>query len=289
MNHCIGAIIAVLIASTFGCARSTRDAPVDTSPEDDGGSLPGDGGDDDDDDDGACDPFESRPEPIELGAVIAAGEDAAGTIYVVSRPASGDPSEYVFVSEGSELVRQRIAGSGSSNGMLELSITEHTPPFRLIVFMRGTGTARIQLAHDADDRGVPLAGEAETLETVGGDRIEALTLRNLPGEVRFEHGGALEDGRVLIVTRPEDDWSYEDFRVFFGPLDRIVEREVFYAGRGSSTIIELDIDGQRAEAGFPSIFEGDPPPSAWLGIGNDIFRLESLAASPVGASYRCTP
>jgi hypothetical protein len=70
---------------------------------------------------------------------------------------------------------------------------------------------------------------------------------------------ALADGNVMVVTRPRDDWSYADFRLFLGPMGAVAERRVGNvtgARDGGSTTITFDLDGTSAVARF---FQSNSP------------------------------
>src|SRR5204863_2322230 len=63
-----------------------------------------------------------------------------------------------------------------------------------------------------------------------------------------------EDSRRVLVVRPSDDWTYEDFRVFLGTPKNMLEREVqnvWRARDGGSTTIEFTLDAKPATLGFP--------------------------------------
>jgi len=115
----------------------------------------------------------------------------------------------------------------------------------------------------------PLAAEAQT------------------GEVAVEYSGVLEDDRRVLVVRPEAEWDYEDFRVFLGPPDRLLELdvgEVVRAKDGGSTTIELSVDGEPGTLDFPVVstddggFEHGP---ATLEQGGKRFAIElEVVADP---------
>ena len=58
---------------------------------------------------------------------------------------------------------------------------------------------------------------------VGPDRLHPAGLSPV---VFLEYNAQATDGRFLVVVRPKDEWTYEDFRVFFGPSDRVAQRHV---------------------------------------------------------------
>jgi hypothetical protein len=118
--------------------------------------------------------------------------------------------------------------------------------------------------------------ENEELELLEVDEIEGFELRALAPEVTVEYFGRLEDDRYVVVTRPEHDWSYEDFRAFIGPSDRVLERRVSSVARqrdGGTTTIVIEIEGERAELYFPVQREAErfvPGPATLSQDGNTL-------------------
>jgi hypothetical protein len=99
------------------------------------------------------------------------------------------------------------------------------------------------------------------------------------GELAVEYFGRLEDDRRVLVVRPDQDWDYEDFRVFLGPPERVLEHPVANVARakdGGSTTIALTIDGDPATLDFPivSTDAGFEPGPAMLEQRNDRFAIE---------------
>lgn len=274
-----------LIAIT-GCVSGS-----DVEPHDAGESAVDDGGGELDAG-GECDPFAPRPEPIALDTLFAAGAAQDGTIYVVAGTRVNETFVYhLFVSEGAELVRQRLDEQSSiSEGpsSIDLRLFDHDPPLRLFVWMHADSETTLHLSFDVHSESLPPADGAE-LTPVSADELDELTLRNFPGHVITEHSGQLLDGRIIVVTRPLDDWDYEDFRVYFGPRDRVSERLVYSASRDSRTVIEFDLDGRHAEAEFHSdVFDG-PRPRDTLVIGDEFLELKPLAPSEEETIFECLP
>lgn len=108
----------------------------------------------------------------------------------------------------------------------------------------------------------------------------------LGSDVTIEYFGAIDGGQRVIVTRPdEDELRYEDFRVFLGYRERMLERDVQSVRRerdGGSTTIELTLDGRPAMLDFPVVrvdagvaprFEPGP---ATLELGDETLDIELL-------------
>jgi hypothetical protein len=192
--------------------------------------------------------------------VVAAGKQADGTLIVVDRTGSGE--NHVFVSQPGALVRQRVIGSGSGNdaaGMwLQFALGTTDMPWSLRVELPAGAAPRMGVVRGPLDSKTFVIGEkGEVLTIVGPEAYAGLAVRNLPGDVYVEYLGTVEDGRRLVVTRPADDFRYEDFRLFLslGAPDHLVERMVIEVSRardGGTTDIRFDLDGAVAVAHFPA-------------------------------------
>ena len=239
-----------------------------------------------------CDPFAARPLPITLGTVIAVGQSAAGVIYAVDQHGY---EQRVFVSDASgELVRQRIDGAGSGPDFYVFSVGEHDPPFVLQIDTPSGGTMRMGVfSGTLNDRKTFVIGQdGEELTMLPAGSIATSPLRNLPGDVVVEYVAGLPNGDVMVVTRPRDDWSYADSRLFLGPLGALAERKVSDLSRaqdGGSPTITFDLDGSSAVASFPVVFAAGvfAPGPATLTVGADTTSLTRLGARPEGATYLC--
>jgi hypothetical protein len=235
----------------------------------------------------ACKPLESEESQIALRDVIAVGKAALGTLYVVDEGA-GSPEFRVFVSEGLALVRHDVAGSGESNesGLRRLTVTT-TGDDVFTLFIEIDGVAKRMVREDGplrDKNLDPSAHLGEELEILDEDVLQGLRVRNLPGDVRIEYSARVDEDQRLVVTRPEHDWTYEDFRLFFGPPDRVEERRVTSVERaldGGSTWIKFKVGAEPAEAFFPAHIDipGQPPepdePDT-LTIGSKSHAIERL-------------
>jgi len=208
-----------------------------------------------------CDPLAARPEPIVLGEILGIGRDAEGTLYVADETASASDGR-VFISEGDVLVRRPVAGGGSSNesGVSVRTLTIEGPePLRLLI---ETGSSEKRMALSRTEERVQsiddLGSDAELLEVLDEEALEGLELRNLPGDVEIEYLVETERGELLLVVRPADEeLDYDDFRLFFGPPERLLEREVETVRRqrdGGTTNILFQLNGDEADAFFPILF-----------------------------------
>jgi hypothetical protein len=243
----------------------------------------------------ACDPLAAHAAPIALDNVLGVGKDALGTYYVVDEH---DGEQRVFVSNGDAIERQRIAGSGSvddGQGTLDIfDVSDHDPVFTLELLRSGDSTRMAVRVGEIGTKGFTIGEEGEELTVVPASEIEGKQVRNLAGDVVVEYAAGLADGRALVVTRPVDDWTYDDFRVFFGPRNAMAERAVRNVSRardGGSTTIDFVIDNAAATASFPVELDDATmtfkPGRATLEIEGRSELLIRLEEPPADAAYSC--
>ena len=243
----------------------------------------------------SCDPFQPATKPITLTTVLGAGQDTDGTLYVVDQPQAG--SERVFVSSGGTLQRQRIAGSGTEsggNGVMSytFSISDHVPAFMLKLETNSSGpTAMGVLQGDLSGKTFTIGQQGSVLTLVSASQVAALPVANIPAQTFIEYNATIPDGHALLVVRPRDDWTYQDFRVFFGTTDHMAERPADQVVRyhdGGSTTINFTIDGVAAVASFPVSLTGvAAPPTLTIGAISFPLALGPTDSPPVGYTYSC--
>ncbi len=247
----------------------------------------------------SCDPFQPATKPITLTNVIGVGQDADGTLYVVDQPQPG--GERVFVSSGGTLQRQRGVGGGTETaggGVMRytFTITDHTPPFMLKLETDASGPTAMGVLQNPplDIKTFTIGQQGSVLTLVPASQVATLPVANIPAETFIEYNATLPDGRALLVVRPRDDWTYQDFRVFFGAPDHMAERSVDQVVRytdGGSTTINFTIDGAAAVASFPVQLSpgGLVIGPATLTIGTTSFPLTlgPTDSPPSGDSYFC--
>jgi hypothetical protein len=243
----------------------------------------------------SCDPFSPITKPITLTNVLGAGRDTDGTLYVVDQPQPG--GERVFVSSSGTLQRQRVAGSGtesSGNGVVSytFSISDHVPPFALKLETDVDGpTAMGVLQGTLADKTFSIGQQGSVLTLVPAAQVAGLSVANIPAETVIEYNATLSDGRALLVVRPRDDWTYQDFRAFLGASDHMVERTVDQVVRyldGGSTTVNFAVDGVPAVASFPVSLTGvAAPPTLTIGATKYTLTLAPIASPPAGYSYFC--
>jgi hypothetical protein len=244
----------------------------------------------------ACDPLALAPKPLTLGTILGVGKSADGTVYVVDQV--GDSAQRVFVSDAEgALVRQHVGGSGtSSDGVAteyDFSAADPLPAFVLELYVPKTGAIRMGVVQGTlkDQKSFVIGQDGEELTVLPSSTIASMSLKNFPGTVQIEYAATLPDGRLLLVTRPTDEMTYSDFRLYLGPTESIAERVVASVSRaldGGTTSILFDIDGAQATAYFPvvRVDASFAPGPATLTLGESTLTLIRQYALPVG-NYLC--
>ena len=198
----------------------------------------------------------------------------------------------MFVSEEQVLQRYRVDGSGESTvgDASSISLTVRDLDLLLQIDVDAEGAVRMGVLIGADTQReiLEIGEEGEELEVLDEKDIEDIPLRNLPGDVFVEYWAKAEDGRFVLVTRPDTDWDYEDFRLFLGPKDHIAERKVTSVVRqrdGGTTTIEFEADGS-AVAYFPVASSDE---TSTLTAGGDELELTLLSSDPdeTDATFYC--
>lgn len=202
-----------------------------------------------------CDPGAPVPLPITLGKVLAVGEDTDGTLYVIGGADRAEALDRLFISEGTSLQRERVVGSEARDGS-DFTVSWQGSPSasRLVVKRSGSVVTGIALAELGGEPFFDeLPASATRLKVVDAKRLAGLALNNLPGEVFIVARAIAEDGSQLVITRPRDDWSDADFRVFYGMGAVLSERKVDPSVDlpTSYRLVEFFVDGERYRAKLP--------------------------------------
>jgi hypothetical protein len=240
-----------------------------------------------------CSPFSPSSKPLSLGTLVAAGRGTGGVVYAVDETPTHD--SHVFVSSEGGLFRQRVAGSGTSPDLDVFSIDDHVPPFTLqIDFASGAPVAMgvLEGPLPAGSKSFVIGKDGETLTLLALADVAGLPVHNLPGAQVLEYDARLADGREMVVIRPQDDWTYGDFRVFVGTPPTLAERHVTNVSRGNDTYIDFDLGGVPAQAIFRWAFSpdgGSGPGEATLAMAGATQTLTQLptTAPPQGITYTC--
>lgn len=188
-----------------------------------------------------------------LADLYGAGRDAAGTLYVADQ--GGRDHQRFFISQGAVLQRFEIAGSGLDGaGSLTLSIAE--PPLTVRIDHAGPTPTQMGIVRGpVDGKTFDIGTQGEVLTLVGADALTGLTPKDVVDNVFVEYNATLPDGRHLFVTRPKVDWTYEDFRIFFGPPNAVLERPLVSASRGNTTYLTFTVDG----TSYDAVLHAGPP------------------------------
>ncbi len=215
----------------------------------------------------SCDPL-SAPvvAPLELGSVIAAGEDASGTAWVLDYVPDPDapscsalnhlcsPTELrAFRREGDELIRMRLWYDFADNlelfwpelfgdytEVLQVKLTEDTgiypppdTPQGLVVLATADGEVEMG-SYEADiltKPEAPIADESQMTETftlVEAESLGQLDIVNFePRSGITRHAGFVADDNTAYVLLVTTPESNEsDRRVFFGTTDSLIQRRI---------------------------------------------------------------
>jgi hypothetical protein len=227
-----------LVALAFGLACSSE-------PASSGAPLP-------------CDPLATVARPLAAAPRLGAGRDGAGRVYVVD--SGGTEGFRLFVSSGTALQRVSVSGSGDTSSgagrFVIVDAADQGAPVAVGLELDAAGVVvRMGVVHgprSAKTFTIGQEGDGEVLTLLAPAALEAFTFVNLPGTVAPEYLASLPDGRRLLVTRPEVDWSYADFRLFLGPPARMLERKIANVSRGSFTVIDFTTDQGQGRATFGS-------------------------------------
>jgi hypothetical protein len=219
--------------------------------------------------DTACNPLVGGEQPITLGEVLAVGRDADGVVYVLEQPPDSGELR-AFVSDGSALQRHRVPGSGSGTqddiAFYDVGV-EADPEFKLYLEIPDNGEPTFSKLVTEERNSPGAVADGEELELLGEDALANFELQNLPPEVTVEYFGELVEGDLVVVTRPSDDWTYDDFRLFLGSPAQMRELDVESVTRGrdgGSTTIETEIAGAYMTLSFPVVStNGTFEPGPW--------------------------
>jgi hypothetical protein len=201
----------------------------------------------------------------------------------------------LFISSSTNLQRRPIEGSGELGSgpgsylIVNTGSADPTTALQIAIEMGATGPARMGLHRGAlTGKTFVIGTEGELLTLLTQADLAGFTLQNLPGTVVPEHLASLPDGRLILVTRPEVDWSYADMRVFVGLPARLLERDQVNVSRGSSTFVSFALDGHAAQA----VFGSSLAPSVVSALTVDGQTLPLTVAPPGsrpdGAAFFCT-
>jgi hypothetical protein len=266
MGRVIGLVLtAVLLVSVVAC-KGSADSPTSQNGSE-----------------SACDPLASKP--ITLGAIVGVGQSADGTLYV-------DSANGVFVSADGQLIRQHVAGTGSS-GEDELLFTFEAPGAdlssaqNLLVETQSGKATAMALGPDNSKAFLDQAPAGVTaLTVVDPAMVSGMPVVNTPNVL--DYIGDVANGDVLMATLPMNDTDPQPdnnpagIAIFYGPPSALAQRTVTdfgqsLSGNGSLTFV---VDGT------PYVLAFGQEPTADAGPFG-VFMLEGLTPHG-GASMAVT-
>jgi hypothetical protein len=210
MNFSSWPTVLLLAAGAPGCSTSSGSAASQPGP---------------------CDPL--APQPTTLGTVLGVGEDTSATLYVADEAPDGGGQDRVFVSNGTTLNRQHVAGTGQSGSPPNADYTlSFQPPFAdagdlraLLIQVQGGSVTGMALG-PGDSRnflGAADAGQVP-LTVLDAGALAGLTIQNLPNVVQYVID--VSNGEVVVISAPMDASGYSGFRLFYGTQTNMIERPI---------------------------------------------------------------
>src|SRR6185436_9696702 len=180
-----------------------------------------------------------------------------GTGYLVDKPWS---TERVFSSDGPARVyfRREIGSQvASAPASYVFGAARPGPPFLLKVeffanprlrmgVIRGTSQAR--------DFAIGSEGDELEVDDSFAPTLAGVEFRDLPAAAGVFYFAQMEDGRQLVVLRPENQTAAETFRLFLGMASAMVERPIEHVAATDSNrawAIHFVLEGAPAEATVP--------------------------------------
>jgi hypothetical protein len=180
---------------------------------------------------GPCDPLAANAS-AKLGAILGVGKDDSGTLYVADE---GDSQSLrVFVSKGKTLFRKHVLGSGErGTGDYTISFDGDSGSVALLIHQEnGKATAMALGAADSKDFIGDPGAITSDLTIEGTSAISGFSVHDLPGEI--EYVADVDDGSVMVVTHPADDYDEMEFRMFYGRPPVLDERHVTSVNRSGT-------------------------------------------------------
>lgn len=229
----------------------------------------------------ACDPL--APRPIALGGIVGVGTGPDGTSYV-------DAANGVFVSDGTELDRQYVTGTGQAGK------TEYLFGFEpagdsagaqtLLVDTDDSGTATAMALGAAGSRTFldPTDPSQTPLTLVDPASVSGLPVVNTPNQISYV--GDVANGDVVFATVPlnlDATSAGGGLSIFYGPPENVEERPVtaFQQSLSNNGTVTFLVGDESYVLAFATVPRSDNP------LGD--FTLESLtpgAGAPLDVTLR---
>jgi hypothetical protein len=118
----------------------------------------------------------------------------------------------------------------------------------------------------------------------------SMPVHNLAPKEVVEYDATSAAGNRIVLMRPDVDWSYDDFRFFYGTPEHMVEQELTNASRGSSTYLTFVKEGVSYDVVLPSPQLGDTSAPRITGNGTTetfTYRDADAGALGSGLTYLC--
>jgi hypothetical protein len=250
----------------------------------------------------SCDPL--APKPITLGTIVGVGQDAAGTLYV-------DAANGVFVSDGGQLIRQHVTGSGQSGATqflftFEPAGDDGSSARNLLVETNGSTAIAMALAPTGSKSFLGQSDAGVTsLTLVAASTVAGMAVVNTPNVIAYV--GDVANGDAVLATVPlNDDATPIDggvdaggLSIFYGPPGAMAERTVTafeesLSGNGTLTFLVGDVPYllafgmvQGPDAGPLGTFALEsltPQGGAQVSV---TLRSPTPTADPPGLSFTC--
>jgi hypothetical protein len=249
-----------------------------------------------------CDPLATHS--TSLATILGAGQDPAGTVYVVER--GGVPTQpslvRVFVVSRGSLIRQHVIGSGGIGASEEIetfqSADGSTAPRDLDIHLDGDKATSITMGPEGSAKsgieGLD-AGAATPLVLVDPSSVRGLPATDLPGSVSYVADSS--DGRAIVVTSPlENDLGTAGFHLFYGTPSSMPERPIvsFDQALSGYPSIGFTVDSQTFVMAISSLpptdggFLNEPGPVTLTGGGQSVPFTLRLPTPTALASFTFT-
>ncbi|HEY5375626.1 MAG TPA: hypothetical protein VIK01_18230 [Polyangiaceae bacterium] len=235
---------------------------------------------------GACDPLAAITTSVQLDVsqVVAAGQASDGSLYVIYN------RDQLFVGSDTDLVERVVLGSGESPSQTDLDYTDDDGTPVVVEVVHDDMGTRMAVAHGMQkSKGID-SGNGEPLTPVDAALVAKLSASTTQ-TFDVDFAASLADGRELVVIAPVRGSSYDEFRVFLGPVDAVAQQTVtnFQSSQSGQRFATVTIGGAPADltylAGGPSALNPAGGPST-LTIAGTAYALTEGPVS-AGAGYLC--
>jgi hypothetical protein len=235
-----------------------------------------------------CEPMETVEHAVLRGELLAAGERADGTIFMVDEdPTEEDYADYrVFRTTEGRFVQLDVGGWGEGGDMYMFEIYDgEEGPFSLVI-ESVDGEMRMSI-HPSTDPGLnpePSRGEGEALTPLSEGDVADVEFAPNVETPELWMAGETNDGNVLVITC-DPDWGcpYEG-RLFYGEPSELFEYPITdYGGSCAESMVWFDIDGVPGVLTLPN----DGAPS--LTVDGKSVGFEERSDLDPGYAFYCDP